>query len=134
MTERVNPLSICLAVTLTPGTTAPLASCTMPTIAAEKPCPHAGELAKAVTPRIPINNVAKLARFSLLLLTMTLLSLLLRCHRLSLSRALCEHSACAPKRDKLGASENCRRWSVPSSYHDCQRIRTQSLMFTCTCG
>src|SRR5207249_4163909 len=126
MTERVNPLSICLAVTLTPGTTAPLASCTMPTIAAEKPCPHAGELAKAVTPRIPTNNVAKLARFSLLLLTMTLLSLLLRCHRLSLSRALCEHSACAPKRDKLGASENCRRLSPMVSAVILSRLPTNS--------
>jgi len=62
LTIRVSPLSICLAVTLTPGNTAPVGSRTMPDIDAEKFWPHTSALASAITPGIPSTSVTKLLR------------------------------------------------------------------------
>src|SRR5262249_42998175 len=77
LTVRVSPLSICLAVTVTPGNTAPVESRTTPEMAPEKPCPHTNELAHTITPRICTNVVAHLVKL-LSLFTISPLSVL-RC-------------------------------------------------------
>src|SRR3989442_14092041 len=60
---RVRPLSICLAVTLTPGTTAPEVSWTTPEIAAEKPCANTTPAPSAITTTIMLVSVANPVRF-----------------------------------------------------------------------
>src|SRR5262245_5909705 len=64
---RVSPLSVCFAVTLTPGTSPPPASRTTPDMVAENSCPNR-PVANAITPRIPINSVTDLLKFFLLIL------------------------------------------------------------------
>src|SRR6185369_12092734 len=53
---RINPLSVFVTVILTPGSTAPVVSRTVPEIAAEKPCPNNEQPAKAINTRIPASS------------------------------------------------------------------------------
>src|SRR5262245_7622329 len=75
-TERVSPVSVCLAVTVVPGITAPVLSRTKPEMAAEKFCPNTKPPANRITPTIPISVVANLMKSFFLQLTMTPLSLI----------------------------------------------------------
>src|SRR2546423_14842469 len=51
MTVRVRPLSVCLAMTVAPGRTAPELSRTVPVIDAAAPCPNPRQLANTIDPK-----------------------------------------------------------------------------------
>src|SRR5438093_2130353 len=53
ITVRVSPLSICFAVTPTPGTNPPLASCTTPDMVAENSCPNTRPFPDTINAIIP---------------------------------------------------------------------------------
>src|SRR5262249_3494475 len=72
---RVRPLSVCFTLIVTPGTTAPDASWTMPDIAAEKFCAKTAPVANAMVNKSALGHFEMLIDSLRLLFTMTHLSL-----------------------------------------------------------